>query len=120
MELQNWTALVTGGTAGIGLESARLLAHAGANVIISGRDAERGAKAVAELGDNVRFIQADVGDLSSVKSLAHEATQSTFLSTTPVASRLRPPSSRTSPHSRRCSTPTCAVHTSWSPNSPRA
>src|SRR5277367_4433484 len=102
MELQNWTALVTGGTAGIGLESARLLAHAGANVIISGRDAER--------GDNVRFIQADVGDLSSVKSLAHEATQSTFLSTTPVASRLRPPSSRTSPHSRRCSTPTCAVH----------
>jgi short-subunit dehydrogenase involved in D-alanine esterification of teichoic acids len=38
MELLDHTALVTGGTAGIGLESARLLASEGATVIVSGRD----------------------------------------------------------------------------------
>jgi NAD(P)-dependent dehydrogenase (short-subunit alcohol dehydrogenase family) len=44
MELAYKTALVTGGTAGIGLACARLLAREGASVIISGRDAERGKR----------------------------------------------------------------------------
>jgi NAD(P)-dependent dehydrogenase (short-subunit alcohol dehydrogenase family) len=76
MELENKVALVTGGTAGIGLESARLLARAGAQVVITGRDAERGRKAVAEIGDGagrVRFVAADLSDLESVASLAREA-----------------------------------------------
>jgi short-subunit dehydrogenase involved in D-alanine esterification of teichoic acids len=34
MELTNHTALITGGTAGIGLESARLMAEEGASVIV--------------------------------------------------------------------------------------
>jgi NAD(P)-dependent dehydrogenase (short-subunit alcohol dehydrogenase family) len=42
MELMDHTAVITGGTAGIGLESARLLASEGATVIISGRDRTRG------------------------------------------------------------------------------
>jgi NAD(P)-dependent dehydrogenase (short-subunit alcohol dehydrogenase family) len=48
MELESQIALVTGGTAGVGLESARLLASEGAEVVVSGRDADRGARAVAE------------------------------------------------------------------------
>ncbi len=73
MELHNTIALVTGGSAGIGLESARLLAREGAHVIIAGRDQERGAHAAAELGGTVEFIQADLADLDSVRSLARRA-----------------------------------------------
>ncbi len=69
-ELTGLTALVTGGTAGIGLETARLLAAEGAAVIITGRSADRGAAAAAELG--VRFIAADLADLESVKALARQ------------------------------------------------
>lgn len=69
-ELAGLTALVTGGTAGIGFETARLLAAEGATVIITGRSADRGAAAAAELG--VRFIAADLADLDSVKNLARQ------------------------------------------------
>lgn len=71
-ELSGQTALVTGGTAGIGLESARLLARHGATVIITGRSADRGAAAVAEIGAGVRFVAADLSDLESVKALARQ------------------------------------------------
>jgi NAD(P)-dependent dehydrogenase (short-subunit alcohol dehydrogenase family) len=73
VELANQTALITGGTAGIGAEAARLFVREGARVIISGRSAERGAKAVADIGGDVRFIRADLGDLDSVKQLAEQA-----------------------------------------------
>ncbi|HEY1616079.1 MAG TPA: SDR family oxidoreductase [Streptosporangiaceae bacterium] len=75
MELDNKVALVTGGTAGIGLETARLLAGSGAQVIISGRDPEKGKAALASLGDSgsARFIPADLADLGSVASLAKQA-----------------------------------------------
>jgi len=68
-ELAGRTALVTGGTAGIGLESARLLARHGATVIITGRSQPRGEAAVAELGAGVRFVAADLADLESVQAL---------------------------------------------------
>ncbi|RDH78740.1 SDR family NAD(P)-dependent oxidoreductase [Mycolicibacterium moriokaense] len=73
MELTDQSALVTGGTAGIGLACAELLAGEGASVIITGRDAERGKAAAAGLGGGVRFIQTDMSDLESVKSLIHQA-----------------------------------------------
>ncbi len=71
-ELAGQTALVTGGTAGIGLESARLLARHGVEVIITGRSAQRGAAAVAELGGGVRFVAADLSDLDSVNALVRQ------------------------------------------------
>ena len=71
-ELSGRTALVTGGTAGIGLESARLLAAAGAAVTITGRNVERGEKALAAIGLGVRFVAADLSDLDSVASLARQ------------------------------------------------
>ncbi|AKS34667.1 SDR family NAD(P)-dependent oxidoreductase [Mycolicibacterium goodii] len=70
MELQSHNAVVTGGTAGIGLEIAKLLAAEGARVTVVGRDAERGAKATVEIGHDARFIQADLGDMDSVTALA--------------------------------------------------
>ncbi|OBK18794.1 SDR family NAD(P)-dependent oxidoreductase [Mycobacterium asiaticum] len=72
MELTNQTAVVTGGTAGIGLESARLLASEGATVIISGRDPARGARAVETIGANARFVQTDMADAESVNALVRE------------------------------------------------
>jgi NAD(P)-dependent dehydrogenase (short-subunit alcohol dehydrogenase family) len=68
-ELTNQTALITGGTAGIGLAVAQLLGREGAAVIVSGRDRERGQKAVNDIGGNIRFVQADLADPGSVKSL---------------------------------------------------
>lgn len=72
MELNEQTALITGGTAGIGLASARLLAGAGASVVITGRDSGRGHAAAAAIDGDVRFIQADLSDLESVKSLVQQ------------------------------------------------
>jgi NAD(P)-dependent dehydrogenase (short-subunit alcohol dehydrogenase family) len=69
-ELTGQTALVTGGTAGIGFEAARLLAAEGAAVIITGRNVFRGEQAATELGMGVRFIAADLSDIDSVNTLA--------------------------------------------------
>ncbi|MGJ6126864.1 SDR family oxidoreductase [Mycolicibacterium sp. Y3] len=71
MELARHTALVTGGTAGIGLASARLLAEAGASVILTGRDPARGDAAAREIG--ARFVRADLSDIESVKALVQQA-----------------------------------------------
>ncbi|MDF2582399.1 MAG: fabG 18 [Mycobacterium sp.] len=72
-ELTGKTALVTGGTAGIGLACARLLADAGATVLITGRNRERGESAAAAVDGDVRFIQADMADLESVAALVEQS-----------------------------------------------
>jgi NAD(P)-dependent dehydrogenase (short-subunit alcohol dehydrogenase family) len=71
MELNDQVALVTGGTAGIGLACARLLAREGATVIISGRNSLRGKAAADEIGG--RYLQADMSDLQSIRSLVEQA-----------------------------------------------
>ena len=48
--LRDKTCLVTGSTAGIGLETARMLAGEGARVVVTGRDAERVARAREQTG----------------------------------------------------------------------
>lgn len=52
--------------------AAKLLAAAGAHVILSGRDAERGQTVSGELGDggNVRFVQADLASVTALAALA--------------------------------------------------
>jgi 3-oxoacyl-[acyl-carrier protein] reductase len=59
MTLNGATALVTGGSSGIGLAIANGLIGAGAKVAITGRDGSRLAAAAASIG--ARPIQADVG-----------------------------------------------------------
>jgi NAD(P)-dependent dehydrogenase (short-subunit alcohol dehydrogenase family) len=73
MELAYKNALITGGTAGIGLACARLMAREGAAVIITGRDAERGKAAADGIDGTVRFVQADMADIESVKSVVQQA-----------------------------------------------
>jgi NAD(P)-dependent dehydrogenase (short-subunit alcohol dehydrogenase family) len=71
-ELMNQTALITGGTAGIGLACAELLAAEGASVIITGRDDRRGKAAAERVDGDVRFIAADISDIESVRSLIEQ------------------------------------------------
>ena len=60
-------AVVTGGNSGIGYATAKCFKAAAANVIITGRSADRVATAASELG--VKGIVADVIDLSAIDSL---------------------------------------------------
>ncbi|MGV9271041.1 SDR family NAD(P)-dependent oxidoreductase [Kitasatospora sp. NPDC003701] len=69
------TAVVTAGTAGIGLETALGLAAAGLAVTVVGRDAERGARAVERIDATApahpaRFLAADLASLDAVRALA--------------------------------------------------
>ena len=60
MVLTGKTALVTGGSSGIGLAAARMLRDNGARIAITGRSEEKLALAATELGGDVLPIQADV------------------------------------------------------------
>jgi NAD(P)-dependent dehydrogenase (short-subunit alcohol dehydrogenase family) len=68
------TALITGGTDGIGLHTACGLAAMGASVIVTGRDPQRGAHAATQIRaadhDQVSFIQADHSTVGANQSLA--------------------------------------------------
>lgn len=67
--------LITGGTSGIGKETARELARAGAHVTITARNAAKGAATVAEIArDRVDYKLLDLADLSSVRTFAKEFT----------------------------------------------
>jgi NAD(P)-dependent dehydrogenase (short-subunit alcohol dehydrogenase family) len=75
MEFEGKKALVTGGTSGIGREVARQLAARGAEVVVSGRDAARGAETVAEIeaaGGSAHFVAADLADFEAIGRLADE------------------------------------------------
>ncbi|ORA14630.1 SDR family NAD(P)-dependent oxidoreductase [Mycobacterium arosiense] len=70
------TALVTGATSGIGREIALQLAQRGAEVVVQGRDAERGAKTVRDIenaGGKAGFVTADLNVADDVRRLATEA-----------------------------------------------
>jgi NAD(P)-dependent dehydrogenase (short-subunit alcohol dehydrogenase family) len=67
------TAVVTGGTSGLGAASAVALAHAGAKVVVSGRDRERGDRVVGEIaaaGGEAELELADLADPSEVVAFA--------------------------------------------------
>ncbi|MEH6682726.1 MAG: SDR family oxidoreductase [Sediminicola sp.] len=89
-EIKKWTAsnipprkeglaVITGSTEGIGYEDALALSSAGWNVIVMGRNAQKGARAIANIHRvnpkaKVRFEKIDLADLSSIKDFASRMT----------------------------------------------
>ena len=80
--MQGKTALVTGGTTGIGFVTARVLAEKGAAVTIVGRNPQRGEQAARAIrtavhGAEVRFERADLSLLDESRRLARNIAEST-------------------------------------------
>ncbi|WP_182656060.1 SDR family NAD(P)-dependent oxidoreductase [Stenotrophomonas lacuserhaii] len=70
--LNNRTAVVTGGGSGIGLAIAKRLAQEGARVVITGRRQQVLDEALATLGENAVGLVADVSSASSLEALYAE------------------------------------------------
>lgn len=65
-------AVVVGGTAGIGLATARMMLAEGARVIVAGRSPDRGAAAVAALGPGADYIRCNAADPADCVALAEQ------------------------------------------------
>jgi NAD(P)-dependent dehydrogenase (short-subunit alcohol dehydrogenase family) len=68
-KLQGKVAVITGGTTGIGLASAKLFVEEGAYVFITGRRQKELDEAVRAIGSNVTGVQGDVAKLADLDRL---------------------------------------------------
>src|SRR5947209_20592802 len=72
------TALITGGTSGIGRATAKKLAQIGIHVLVVGRNTERGKKTVDDIraaGGEADFISSDLRDAASAREVARRAVE---------------------------------------------
>lgn len=77
VDLHGQTALVTGASSGIGVETARALARAGATVVLAARNVEAGERTAEEIrardpAATLRVRELDLADLNSVRRLTAE------------------------------------------------
>lgn len=68
MRLSNKTALVTGGSSGLGMHFARVLARNGAAVTVAARRLDRLESLCTEIGNGARAVAMDVTDKASVNA----------------------------------------------------
>ena len=71
-QLSGKTAVITGGTTGIGFATAREFRAQGARVIITGSHPDSVADARAALGDDVTGIVADVSRVTDIRRQSEE------------------------------------------------
>ena len=70
-DLRGMVAIVTGGHAGLGLETTRVLSNGGATVVVGSRDPEKAQAAIAKM-KNVEVGQLDLASPSSIDRFANE------------------------------------------------
>jgi NAD(P)-dependent dehydrogenase (short-subunit alcohol dehydrogenase family) len=78
MTTKTSTALITGGTSGIGRATADKLAQLGFHILVVGRNKERGEKTVEEiraLGGKADFIASDLRDAATARAVAKRAVE---------------------------------------------
>lgn len=75
MRLKNKSALITGGTSGIGLATAKLFIAEGARVAVTGRDEAVFARVKSELGENALVLKGDVRSIEDMRVIAAEVKQ---------------------------------------------
>ncbi|RYD23944.1 MAG: SDR family NAD(P)-dependent oxidoreductase, partial [Lysobacteraceae bacterium] len=68
-KLHGKTALITGGSSGIGLATARRFVEEGAHVFITGRRVSELEKAREAIGSNVSIVQGDVANLDDLDAV---------------------------------------------------
>ncbi len=73
VDLIGRTCLVTGASAGLGVETVRALQSAGCEVVGAVRDLAKGRSALADAGVSCDLVQLDLADLDSVRRAAVEA-----------------------------------------------
>ena len=71
--LENKTAVITGGTTGLGFDMAKRYIEEGARVLITGRTQEKVDLAVSKLGKNAAGVAADVTKIAQLEKLAEKA-----------------------------------------------
>lgn len=71
-KLSGKTALITGGTSGIGLATAQLFQQEGARVAVTGRSPAGIAQARATLGEDALVISCDMSDLAAIDTLMEQ------------------------------------------------
>jgi NAD(P)-dependent dehydrogenase (short-subunit alcohol dehydrogenase family) len=69
------TAVITGGTSGIGLATARLLLEGGARVLVTGRSPATAEAAQKELGAQAFVVTSDASSLADLDALARTAAE---------------------------------------------
>ena len=72
MKLENKVAFVTGGTSGIGLETAKLFQAEGARVVLVGSNEERLAAASKELDGKALLVRADIREVADIERAVEE------------------------------------------------
>ena len=75
IDLTGRTAIVTGGYSGLGLETTRALARAGARVVVAVRSPEKATESLADVEGQVETAPLDLADLPSVRAFADEMGQ---------------------------------------------
>ena len=74
-KLTNKVAVVTGGSAGIGLGATKCLVAEGAQVFITGRRQSELDKAVIEIGRNITAVRGDTSDLADIDRIYENVRQ---------------------------------------------
>jgi NAD(P)-dependent dehydrogenase (short-subunit alcohol dehydrogenase family) len=75
MRLKDKTALITGGTSGIGLATAKLFLREGARVAVTGRDVGRCESLRTELGERALVLRADVRSVTDMQSVSKQVAE---------------------------------------------